>query len=811
MRAVGSLSALALAVSALPATAQIDLAPVVVQPIQAIQTGTTPLVGGRSTMVRVGYTTTGTVDPGTQVDGLLRVLINGVEAGFSPIYSVNGPMDPPASSNPNILESTLNFVFIAPTSSDVEFIVEMNPAGPNQVAETDFSNNTLSSGSLNFNCKRRPEFVYVPIDYRPDGGPVPNLPDPLLIEPGMGDNFIQAAFPAPDFEYHRSDAPSKLWTSSLSGTGSSLNASLLTDLQMMDPQPDMIYGWVPGGLPYNGQAIGIPGQAAMGNTELIRYQRTFAHELGHLFGFFHIGSTLGQPGVDVEHHLKLTQNLPQLKPGGLFDIMVAGQQTQSAFIYPTNYVNLYNHPVFQCTQPAMAPSEGPNLLVAGVYEPGAGSLQVMHAVTFGGGAPTPGVAPEQANLILRGFANGREVTTLPMLVKNSADGCAGCQLGGEHDHDAAQGGAGDSEFEPADAGFVAVVPAEVDGQVLDRVTIVEASTGEPVAELLRSDHAPEAAFTSPDFATVAGGSVQVTWEASDADGDELISFLRYSPNGERFVPLASGIDGTSWRVDFDELPGLQTGRGFLELLVSDGLHTTVVRTDDLGAASDGGAEGGGNAPWTHILTPDDNATLPRAAQQILHASGWDLEDRALTGLSIVWTSDLDGTIAVGRLAETADLSVGTHEITVTATDSDGMQSTDTATLTITDRVLPGPGVICQTDLGFGGPGDAVLEVCGGDLSSGTTAEMTLTNAAPSQALLILVSLDNNPTPIAGGTVITSPLFGVIISATDIFGEFNFTVPGGGGPLTLFAQAIYDDPAQAFGLGISNALQVELLP
>ena len=59
----------------------------------------------------------------------------------------------------------------------------------------------------------------IPIDYRPSGGPTPNLPDPALIEPGVGDNFIQGMYPAADWNYW--EAPPKLWTNSLNGTGSS--------------------------------------------------------------------------------------------------------------------------------------------------------------------------------------------------------------------------------------------------------------------------------------------------------------------------------------------------------------------------------------------------------------------------------------------------------------------------------------------------------------------------------------------------------------------------------------------------------------
>jgi hypothetical protein len=47
--------------------------------------------------------------------------------------------------------------------------------------------------------------------------------------------------------------------------------------------------------------------------------------------------------------------------------------------------------------------------------------------------------------------------------------------------------------------------------------------------------------------------------------------------------------------------------------------------------------------------------------------------------------------------------------------------------------------------------------------------------------------------------------------TDVSGEFNATVPGGLGPLTLYVQCLLVDGSQTLGFGLSNAVQIELLP
>ncbi len=807
---------LSLGLAATPTFAQVDVEAFALIPIQAVQTGTTPIVAGRSTFIRAAIRANGTVPDGVEVDGVLRVFIDGSEASFSPIYSTNGPIVPEAAPSPQVLTDTLNFHFVPPAASNVTLEFEVNPAGSTQVAESDFSNNSVSLGPLNFVCRAIPELVYVPIDHRPGGGPIPNLPDAELIRPGMGDNFIQSAYPQPDWEYRRSDAPSKLWTADLAvfSNGTALNNSLTTDLQMTSPQPDFIYGWVPGGLSYNGQAI-IGGQAAMGNTEDIRYQRTFAHELGHNTGLFHVfGGDLGTVGVDVEHHLSEPLGLDQVMPPDQVDMMVAGQITEVAFVFPPNWQFFLDFNTFQCstTDSVTEPENDQSLLIAGLFNTRDESFEFQHALTFGGGKTTPAADSKDANLFLRAFSGDALLETVPLQVISSADGCAAC--GGDHhegpDHEGAHHGNSDSEYEPELAGFVSVLPAEIEGLGIDRVTVSTAK-GDLLGELSRSANAPVAQFTGPDPIGLGLGPVVVSWTASDADGDALTSTLRYSPNGTRYSPLATAIEGNSARVDFSELPAAGPN-GFLELLVSDGLRTTSTRLS--GFATEEGSPGGKSAPRVHMLSPNNQITQPFGSTVFLHSSGWDLEDRALTGDDIQWFSDLDGPITSGRVTSTADLSVGTHVITVIGTDSTGLSTSDAAVVTITDRELPGDGgpITCQTDLGFGGPGTATLSFCGGDLSSGTFADLSIEGAPAFTSALLLGSFSQNPVPFAGGMILTNPLSASLPGVTDAAGDFVLPqVSGGGGPLTIYLQAIYVDDSQTFGLGITNALEAEFLP
>ena len=799
---------------------------------QSVQTGATPLVAGRTTFVRASVRVTNPITVPQPVDGLLRILVDGVESAGSPVFSDNGPFPAKAPVDLTLQDGSLNFIFLAPESGNVVLSVEVNPSGPNHVAEANATNNITSSAPLAFTFQRAPELAYVPIDYRPNGGPVPNLPPAAQIEPGMGDNFVQGIYPAPDWYYHRSDVPSKLWTQSLSGTGSNLLNSLQVDINLMVPKPDFIYGFVPGGLPYNGQSV-IGGNVAMGNTELIRYQRTVAHELGHDFGLQHNTTTTNVIGIDAERHLHLTQNLALIKPASLKDIMFAGLLTQEAWVAPSSYNFFFNHPVFNPVADT-AGDGGPVLLVTGTWNKATGALQIDNLLALTDGRPTLPVAPGDADLMLRAWAGGTLLAELPVSARSSTDECAVCRGDADRAEDAgapapstdpraatgtmaATDAASDSDSQASPAplvGFTALLPLQsAQGVALDRLVVGAAPARHALPlELHRSASPPQVAFTSPVAGAPVSGMLHVAWTATDADGDALQHYLRYSPDGRRFVPLATSLTDTQWDVDLAALPALASGKGFLELLTSDGLNTTRLRTAPL-TAPGGQAAGAGNAPWVELVSPDSGFSFRRGATVVLHSSGWDLEDRKLDGESLQWFSDLDGSIGSGRLTSVSSLSVGTHVLTVQATDSSGMATTDSATITVTARDLPDTGSEgCQADLGFAGPGASVLSVCGGDLSTGTTATLQLQGAPAFAPAVVVAGFVNGPTPFKGGTLVPNPWALLLGMTTDAGGELSIPdIAGGGGPLSLYLQVVLVDAAQVHGFGLSNAVRMDLLP
>ncbi len=120
-------------------------------------------------------------------------------------------------------------------------------------------------------------------------------------------------------------------------------------------------------------------------------------------------------------------------------------------------------------------------------------------------------------------------------------------------------------------------------------------------------------------------------------------------------------------------------------------------------------------------------------------------------------------------------------------------------------------VFCQTDLGFGGPGDLALSICGAPLSTGNTARFLLENATPGALSFVLLSDMNAPTPAFGGILIPVPQILVITRKAKMNGRVSAPVTGGNGPVTAYIQTLSVDATQIAGFEISNALELVILP
>ncbi|MDT8281917.1 MAG: hypothetical protein RQ982_03790 [Gammaproteobacteria bacterium] len=113
------------------------------------------------------------------------------------------------------------------------------------------------------------------------------------------------------------------------------------------------------------------------------------------------------------------------------------------------------------------------------------------------------------------------------------------------------------------------------------------------------------------------------------------------------------------------------GSGSVTVTVSDGVNSTA-ETFLLTVTN--------ASPGLTIDSPANNADFTNTALVALQGTATDLEDGDISA-SLQWSSDIDGVLGAGSMLSTA-LSVGTHTITATVTDSSGSSASQNVVLNI---------------------------------------------------------------------------------------------------------------------------------
>jgi hypothetical protein len=185
---------------------------------------------------------------------------------------------------------------------------------------------------------------------------------------------------------------------------------------------------------------------------------------------------------------------------------------------------------------------------------------------------------------------------------------------------------------------------------------------------------------------------------------------------------------------------------------------------------------------------------------VLHGTDFGWPTATGTYSATLGSAQLNGVLSAGLFGfSTPELAIGAVNGGLT-----GQYISSTIALELA-------GEACQTDLGFAGPGAVSLSVCGDVLSTGGTATLAVTGAPAFAPVFLAVGVNFGPAAFKGGTLVPVPLVLALPFAADGAGTLMLPVPGGGGPLTAYLQAVVQDGAQPAGYALSNALQIELLP
>ncbi|CAN5340185.1 hypothetical protein BH20ACT24_BH20ACT24_10350 [soil metagenome] len=625
------------------------------------------LIRGRRTIVRMYVGVSGSSEPVDGVDGSLNVFVNGIEMAGSPFGSINGPISAPLIPDREETDHTLNFKFVVSESglpfgtADVDLIAEVNP--DHVVEESDFTNNTLAENDLGFECRRSPTMAYLPVDYLGD------LPSQSLMAPGIGNDFMWHTYPIPEPPSYYLGGPAVDWDIDIDASGGDLINELDARRALMSPMPDLIYGWLPGN-PYNGNGLAtVGGTAAFGNTQTSpnRYQRTFSHEVTHMFGLGHnardlapeVGFDIGWPPsevVDTDNcDVAGTQGT---KCGALKDIMYPGLLTPNAWIDAQTYTYLAGHDLLQSTCPGIIfPPEG---LIE--FEVLKGKVPNCEVIDCGPCQPGPPCNWHIDPLI--------KVIGPAELSRPDPGGMYGFQFL-DREENVLFDTTFDVSFEGDEerletAAFSLFVPPFDDARFA-----ILLHEGREVLRLTRSPSVPIVEILSPKPGGTLRGEVTVDWEASDRDDDPLLFSLQYSPdNGETFVSLAADLQlggpDTKFVGDTSQIPGTDGPTGLLRLITTDGMNSILTDVRALNVPAD-------KAPLVSIVEPAEPGAidLPMGVPLILVGYGYDLEEGFLVKRALTWSSSIDGKLGNGRMLQAIELSPGRHVIKLTGRDSDG--------------------------------------------------------------------------------------------------------------------------------------------
>ncbi len=211
---------------------------------------------------------------------------------------------------------------------------------------------------------------------------------------------------------------------------------------------------------------------------------------------------------------------------------------------------------------------------------------------------------------------------------------------------------------------------------------------EPAAARFAITHEGEEIFSlavSPNAPTVTVGPVTgtvtdtltVSWSADDLDGDSLTAAVYFSADGgETWELMTSGSEETEAEFDISFWPG--TEQGMVRVMVTDGVNTSQDVTGPFTVTT--------KAPIVFVAAPEDGSGVLPETPILFTASGYDPEDGPMEGDVFSWSSDRDGELGRGEDVFVPELSLGWHEITVTASDSDGHTATDTIRIYVGNRV-----------------------------------------------------------------------------------------------------------------------------
>ena len=180
-------------------------------------------------------------------------------------------------------------------------------------------------------------------------------------------------------------------------------------------------------------------------------------------------------------------------------------------------------------------------------------------------------------------------------------------------------------------------------------------------------------------------SITSPLDGSSSIETDLVSFSGTASDSEEGDLTAS----LAWTSDLDGAIG--SGGSFGLTSLSPGTHLITASLVDaygaLGQDSISITVNPNTPPVVSITSPLDGSSSTETDEVVFSATATDLQDGDLAP-SLSWSSDLDGSIGSGATFPLSTLSVGSHVITASVTDSHGAPGLDSITLSVNVNTAP---------------------------------------------------------------------------------------------------------------------------
>jgi hypothetical protein len=607
---------------------------------------------------------------------------------------LDDPADAAGSLRANAWGSAM-FLIPNPTGDELVVRASIND-GPVKYLESSYANN--SSGFVTAPLETRPPFKvsWALIDYQPwqSNHYPPFIGQPLADSKVVGGvaALMKRMYPMP-VEYMQSATIPHRGPDARDDPNY-LRDGILAFFQMfMTPQPDSLFGWLP--QKAQDDAAGVPlrlGYAQIGGTTGFgvdhrnnaglpdKMDQALAHEIGHNRGLGHVNTgkepcwpfgtdaSIHETGLDVAALSVIDANAP--------DLMHSQQLT---WLSPYTWMRLAGKPYSNqwakvgpgCAAagavtnaaPTAAAMSQPVMLVRGsVYRDGGATIESPFVTV---GSATPDLAGTDAPYCLELQSNSGDILASHCFALSFVDM--------------------ESEAPLEVTSFAAALPFD------DAAAWLVLRYGDTILTARgRSVRPPALLGLYVDSSSPGSDAIHVEWSASPGDDEsgELRYAVLYSPDaGTSWTPVAVDVDATSLDADTSTWAGSDQAQ--IRVLVSDGFLTS-----------------GGDSylfevrrkpPDVWITSPGTDANIEPLDAFILSGHASDLEDGELNGASLAWSLDGDRSLGNGAQLILPGLSAapGAHEIVLTATDEDGMQSS--AQVHIMLAALPGCVGDCGND------------------------------------------------------------------------------------------------------------------